>query len=116
VISETILALEHLHKLGIIHHDVKLENILLDLEGHVVLSDVGISKIFPPHEKHQAYSGCGTVTYMAPEVVEECAGGYDMAIDWWSLGIVTYELLTRWSPFENERESETEEEFFFVHN
>jgi ribosomal protein S6 kinase alpha-5 len=47
---------------------------------------------------------------MAPELVETCADGYDMTVDWWSLGIVTYELLTGWSHFECERESEPEEE------
>jgi serine/threonine protein kinase len=109
-ISETILALEHLHKLGIIHRDVKQENILIDLQGHVVLSDFGLSKMFLPYEKHIAYSWCGTLSNMAPELAETCPDGYDRTVDWWSLGIVTYELLTGWPPFERERESETREE------
>jgi serine/threonine protein kinase len=109
-IGETILALEYLHKMGIIHRDVKLENILLDLHGHAVLSDFGLSRMFLPNELRKTYSRCGTLKYMAPEVIVGSDAGYDMAVDWWSLGIVTYKLLTGGSPFERRRESETDEE------
>jgi serine/threonine protein kinase len=109
-IGEIIVALEYLHKMGIIHRDVKLQNILLDLHGHAVLSDFGLSKMFLPHEKHKAYSWCGTLKYMAPEVIKRSDAGYDMAVDWWSLGIVTYELLTGESPYECGSDSETREE------
>jgi serine/threonine protein kinase len=104
-ISETILALEYLHKLGIMHRDVKPENILLDLHGHVVLSDFGVSKMFLPHEVRKTHSQCGTLHYMAPELLQRNAAGYDMSVDWWSLGIVTYRLLTGGSPFERQSES-----------
>ncbi|XP_020289462.1 ribosomal protein S6 kinase alpha-5-like isoform X2 [Pseudomyrmex gracilis] len=102
-IGEIILALERLHQLGIIYRDIKLENILLDREGHIVLTDFGLSKEFQPHElkagRARTYSFCGTIEYMAPEVVESAPNGYDMAVDWWSVGVLTYELLTGASPF-----------------
>jgi ribosomal protein S6 kinase alpha-5 len=108
-IGETILALQHLHKLGIIHRDVKLENILLDFQGHAVLSDFGLSRIFLPHQKNRAHSMCGTLWYMAPEMVETSAAGHGMAVDWWSLGIATYELLTGELPFDCQSETNIRE-------
>ncbi|BES89743.1 Protein kinase C terminal domain [Nesidiocoris tenuis] len=110
-IGEIILALEHLHKLGIIYRDIKLENILLDAQGHIVLTDFGLSKEFLPHETEQrAYSFCGTIEYMAPEVVKGGSSGHDIAVDWWSVGVLTYELLTGASPFTVEGERNNQQE------
>jgi len=110
-IGEVVLALEHLHKLGIIYRDIKLENILLDASGHIVLTDFGLSKEFLPHEKEQrAYSFCGTIEYMAPEVVHGGSSGHDIAVDWWSVGVLTYELLTGASPFTVEGEKNTQQD------
>lgn len=81
---------------GIIYRDIKLENILLDEDGHIILTDFGLSREFLPTEsgERRAYSFCGTIEYMAPEVVKGGNTGHDIAVDWWSLGVLTYELLT----------------------
>uniref|UniRef100_A0A4W5Q274 Ribosomal protein S6 kinase n=1 Tax=Hucho hucho TaxID=62062 RepID=A0A4W5Q274_9TELE len=95
--GEIVLALEHLHQLGVVYRDLKLENILMDSSGHIVLTDFGLSKEFD--ELERAYSVCGTIEYMAPEIAEGGEAGHDMAVDWWSLGVLMYELMTGGSPF-----------------
>ncbi|OWF40715.1 ribosomal protein S6 kinase alpha-5-like [Mizuhopecten yessoensis] len=109
-IGEIVLALETLHRLGIIYRDIKLENLLLDNTGHIILTDFGLSKEFLPTENHRAYSFCGTIEYMAPEVVEGGRTGHNYVVDWWSLGVLTYELLTGASPFTVDGEKNTQSE------
>lgn len=68
-------------QLGIIYRDIKLENILLDREGHIILTDFGLSKELLPHEngdQARAYSFCGTVEYMAPEILRGGSEGHDI--------------------------------------
>ncbi|OQR66144.1 ribosomal protein S6 kinase alpha-5-like, partial [Tropilaelaps mercedesae] len=111
-IGEIIVALEQLHKLGIIYRDIKLENILLDAEGHIVLTDFGLSKEFVCDRSGQqrTFSFCGTIEYMAPEVVKASTTGHDYCADWWSVGVLTYELLTGASPFTVEGEKNNQAE------
>lgn len=105
-IGEVILALETLHNLGIIYRDIKLENILLDSDGHIVLTDFGLSKEFQPADSSKrTYSFCGTIEYMAPEIIKTNTG-HDFTVDWWSLGVLAFELLTGTSPFSSENSAE----------
>uniref|UniRef100_A0A8B9PJ45 Protein kinase domain-containing protein n=1 Tax=Apteryx owenii TaxID=8824 RepID=A0A8B9PJ45_APTOW len=84
-LAELALALDHLHGLGIIYRDLKPENILLDEEGHIKITDFGLSKEAIDHDK-RAYSFCGTIEYMAPEVVNR--RGHTQSADWWSFGVL----------------------------
>ncbi|XP_059057397.1 ribosomal protein S6 kinase 2 beta [Achroia grisella] len=102
-LAELALALEHVHRLGIIYRDLKPENILLDADGHIALTDFGLSKLPPSSDK--AYSFCGTVEYMAPEVVNR--RGHTFAADWWSFGVLMFEMLTGNLPFHGSTRHET---------
>jgi len=104
-LAELAMALDHLHGLGIIYRDLKPENILLDVDGHIKLTDFGLSKesIFDTEKK--TYSFCGTVEYMAPEVVNR--RGHGTASDWWSYGVLMFEMLTGSLPFQGSNRKDT---------
>jgi len=101
-VGEIALALGHLHGLQIIYRDLKPENILLDDRGHVCLTDFGLSKDVDPESK--AHTFCGTPEYLAPEIVT--GSGHDKAVDWWSLGILLYELTVGIPPFYSQNVNE----------
>ncbi|KAH3739391.1 ribosomal protein S6 kinase alpha-1-like isoform X2 [Dreissena polymorpha] len=103
-LAELALALDHLHSIGIVYRDLKPENILLDSDGHIKLTDFGLSKesLF---EDKKTYSFCGTVEYMAPEVVNR--KGHGTAADWWSYGVLMFEMLTGALPFQGSNRKET---------
>ncbi|KAG8810651.1 Serine/threonine-protein kinase [Serendipita sp. 399] len=99
-IAELTLALEHLHKHDIVYRDLKPENILLDATGHVALCDFGLSKPdLPANQLTNTF--CGTTEYLAPEILLDDLG-YSKMVDFWSLGVLLFEMLCGWSPFYNE--------------
>ena len=117
-IAELILSIESIHKLDCIHRDIKPDNILIDKTGHIKLSDFGLAKISEKlfeqnnikysndnvnkHERN--YSCVGTAYYVAPEVLTK--SGYGPEIDWWSVGVIFFEMLAGYAPFCSKETSE----------
>lgn len=91
--SQAVLAIEYLHCLGLAHRDLKLENILLDRTGYIKITDFGLCKRL----RGRTWSNVGTPCYMAPEILHN--KGYDVAVDWWSIGIIIYEIVFGQPPF-----------------
>ncbi|EGD82179.1 AGC/RSK/RSK protein kinase [Salpingoeca rosetta] len=104
-LAELCLALEHVHSLGVIYRDLKPENILLHDSGHIALTDFGLCKEYTETAEGKTYSFCGTVEYMAPEVVNR--KGHDQSADWWSFGVLMYEMLTGELPFTSDNRKTT---------
>ncbi|CAG8525680.1 7877_t:CDS:10 [Ambispora gerdemannii] len=101
--AEVLLALEYFHKQGIVYRDLKLDNILLTLDGHIKIADYGLCK-------EEMWFGnttntfCGTPEFMAPEILLEQK--YGRAVDWWAFGVLIYEMLLGQSPFRGDDEDE----------
>lgn len=109
-IAEIVLALDYLHNtVGVIYRDLKPENCLLDAEGHLLLTDFGLSKVAVQDPSTPGGSRCnslgvGTIEYMAPEIIRgsdesDWGPGYGKACDWWSLGAMACDLMTGKPPF-----------------
>ena len=111
--AELILAIENIHKLDCIHRDIKPDNVLIDKTGHIKLSDFGLAKVSPkifeinynnnenidfkPDTHQKNYSCVGTAYYVAPEVLKK--KGYGPEVDWWSVGVIFFEMLFGYAPF-----------------
>nr|ADZ96018.1 aPKC kinase polarity protein short isoform 2 [Paracentrotus lividus] len=95
--SEISLALNFLHEGGVIYRDLKLDNVLLDADGHIKLTDYGMCKEgLRPGDTTSTF--CGTPNYIAPEILR--GEDYDFSVDWWALGVLMFEMLAGRSPFD----------------
>ena len=94
---QVALALGHLHKKNIMYRDLKPENILMNEDGYICVADFGLAKVLNPGELARTFAG--TSEYLAPEIVTE--KGYSFPVDWWTLGILTYEMCVGMTPFFN---------------
>ncbi|EEB09134.1 AGC/PKA protein kinase Pka1 [Schizosaccharomyces japonicus yFS275] len=92
--AEVILALDYLHHNQIVYRDLKPENLLLDRGGHVKIVDFGFAKNV---SQGNCFTLCGTPDYLAPEIIS--LKPYNKAVDWWSLGILLFEMLAGYPPF-----------------
>jgi serine/threonine protein kinase len=103
--AQMVLALENVHKLDVIYRDLKPENVLLDKDGYICLTDFGLSKEGVQGDDEGTSTFCGTPEYLAPEVLKE-GSAHGKAVDWWAMGTLLYEMLHGLPPFYSQNVAE----------
>lgn len=111
ILVQLVLALQHIHSRGVLHRDVKLDNILLNDQLDCKICDFGVSRFMTPQEL--IFEKCGTPAYLAPEVLQE-KGYSGFKADIWSLGVLTFYLVTGQMPFKAQNVEELKQ--FILHN
>lgn len=94
--AEIVLALAYLHEKNIVYRDLKPENLLIDKDGHMKITDFGFAKVV----RDRTWTLCGTPEYLAPEIIQ--SKGHGKAVDWWAIGILIFEMLAGFPPFYDE--------------
>lgn len=98
--AEILLALQWMHQKRVAYRDLKAENVLIGSDGHIVVTDMGLAKQWNPDEEMHSDSIVGTPEYMPPEVIRE--EGHSLTMDFWSLGVLAYELMVGQTPFSSD--------------
>jgi serine/threonine protein kinase len=104
VLGSVALMLEHIHARDYVYRDLKPENVMVGTDGYLKLVDFGFCKRLPAAE--QTFTACGTVEYMAPEIVQVKGHGHE--VDWWAAGVLLYECLHGYTPFTDEGTTDSE--------
>jgi len=112
--AEIITAMDYLHKKNIVYRDLKPENVVIGDGGHAIMTDFGLAKHVEFGSGNKTYSFCGTPEYISPEIINN--EGHNHTTDWWSFGVLIYEMLCGSSPFKAPDEDTTYKLIRAVHS